>query len=299
MITLKQLEALYWIGQLGTFERAATKLNTTQSTISKRIQELEVVTRVPLFDRSQRKACMTEKGEQMLMLAEEMLALQQRVVTLSQRDEVPARKLRLGITELTALTWLSRFITNLGATYPNLVIETEVDMSRNLFERLLEDRLDVIVIPEAFSDPEVATVHLGMVRNVWMGSPKLIRTSRTLPIKELTEYTIFMQGNRSGSGLLVTKWFKSEATIVRRYFASDSLIALLGMTVAGLGITYLPLQCFEPLVKEGKLRIIPTDPELPDIPYAAMFRSDQPSAFTANVAELARTACDFSRPLQD
>jgi DNA-binding transcriptional LysR family regulator len=42
MVTLKQLEALYWIGQLGTFERAATKLSTTQSTISKRIQELVV-----------------------------------------------------------------------------------------------------------------------------------------------------------------------------------------------------------------------------------------------------------------
>ncbi|WP_240533527.1 LysR family transcriptional regulator [Sinorhizobium fredii] len=122
------------MGQLGTFERAASKLNTTQSAVSKRIQELELVTRVPLFDRGQRNARMTEKGEQLLILAEEMLALQQRVVTLSQRDEMPVRQLRLGITELTALTWLPRFITDLRASYPKLAIETEVDMSRNLYD---------------------------------------------------------------------------------------------------------------------------------------------------------------------
>ncbi|UPJ53444.1 hypothetical protein IVB30_20270 [Bradyrhizobium sp. 200] len=41
--------------------------------------------------------------------------------------------------------------------------------------------------------------------------------------------------------------------MLHRLFSSDSLIALLGLTVAGLGVTYLPVQCFKPLVAEGKL----------------------------------------------
>ena len=41
MFTYKQLEALYWIAELGGFAAAARKLNTTQSAISKRVQELE------------------------------------------------------------------------------------------------------------------------------------------------------------------------------------------------------------------------------------------------------------------
>ena len=56
MITLRQLETLHWIAQLGTFERAAIKLNTTQSAISKRIQELEAASGLAVFDRSQRGA---------------------------------------------------------------------------------------------------------------------------------------------------------------------------------------------------------------------------------------------------
>jgi DNA-binding transcriptional LysR family regulator len=41
MVTLKQLEALHWIAELGSFDRAAAQLGTTQSTVSKRIQQLE------------------------------------------------------------------------------------------------------------------------------------------------------------------------------------------------------------------------------------------------------------------
>jgi DNA-binding transcriptional LysR family regulator len=298
MFSLKQVEALYWIARLGTFERAAVKLNTTQSAISKRIHELELVAGVPLFDRSQRSARLTEKGEQLLALAQEMLALQQRVLHLKDGNEMPARRLRLGITELTALTWLPRLIASLRASYPNVTIETEVDMSRDLYDRLQEDRLDIIIIPESFSDQHITTVPLARNRNVWMGGPKLVRPRRRLSIAELAEYTILIQGSRSGSGLWVSNWLKSEGVMLPRLFSCDSLIALLGLAVAGLGVTYLPLQCFKPLVVEGKLKIIPTNPELPDIPYVALYRNDRPSAFTASVAELARTTCDFSRQLQ-
>jgi len=82
MITLKQLEALRWIVQLGTFERAAQRLNTTQSTISKRMQELEWATGLAVFDRSQRQARLTEKGETLYALAQRMLELADDIATL-------------------------------------------------------------------------------------------------------------------------------------------------------------------------------------------------------------------------
>src|SRR3546814_19050122 len=66
MITLKQLEAFNWIAKLDTFERAAAKLNTTQSAISKRIQELEASIGLPWLDRSHRGARLTRHGEQLL-----------------------------------------------------------------------------------------------------------------------------------------------------------------------------------------------------------------------------------------
>ncbi|CAN7251577.1 MULTISPECIES: LysR family transcriptional regulator [unclassified Variovorax] len=47
----------------------ARKLNTTQSAISKRVQELESSLGAPLFDRAQRNAKLSEKGAEVLHLA--------------------------------------------------------------------------------------------------------------------------------------------------------------------------------------------------------------------------------------
>ena len=74
-ITLKQLETLYWIARVGTFERAAARLNTSQSAVSKRMQELERASLIEIFDRSQRGAKLTVKGEELLGIAEKMLEL--------------------------------------------------------------------------------------------------------------------------------------------------------------------------------------------------------------------------------
>ena len=298
MITLKQIEALQWVVQLGTFERAAAKLNTTQSAISKRIKELEAAAGVSVFDRSQRSARLTEKGEHLLALSRDMLGLQQRMLELKDAQEMPVRRLRLGVTELSALTWLPRLIASLRKSYPTVVIEPEVDMSRNLYDRLQEDLLDIIVIPEAFADPEITSVRIAEIQNVWMASPTLVRERKAISLEELTTYTILMQGSRSGSGLYVSKWLKSEGVILPRSLSCDSMIALLGLAVAGIGVSYLPKQCFWPLIRDGKLKIVRTKPALPPIPYAAMYRNDRPTAFTRIVARLTQASCDFSRQLQ-
>lgn len=298
MITLKQLEALNWIAQLGTFERAAAKLNTTQSAISKRIQELEASAGLPLFDRNQRGARLTEKGEQILALGQHMLALQDQILELKDGKQAPTRRLRLGVTELSALTWLPRLVSAIRANYPTVTIEPEVEMSRNLYDRLNEDTIDLIVIPEAFSDPEVTSVRLAEVTNVWTARPGIVKSRRTLGFEELAEYTILTQGGRSGSGLFFSKWLKTNGVLFQRVISSDSLTALVGLAVAGLGISYLPRQCYRPLFDEKKLVIIPVKPALPPVPYAAMYRNDRPSALTAAVAELARDVCDFTRQLQ-
>lgn len=298
MITLKQLEALHWIVQLGTFERAAAKLNTTQSAISKRVQELEASSGLPIFDRSQRGARLTERGEELLAIGREMLALQERMLSLKNGGQAPARRLRVGVTELSALTWLPRLVAALRQAYEGITIEPEVEMSRDLYERLLDDTIDLIVIPETFSDPNVASSRVAEVANAWMAQPGLVRSKRPLSIDDLAQYPILTQGGRSGSGLYFNKWLRSEGMTFPRVLSSDSLTALLGLTVAGLGVSYLPRECFQSLVSEGKLEEISTTPALPPVPYVVMHRIDRPFAFTSAVAEIVHEVCDFSSQLQ-
>lgn len=186
MVTLKQLEALHWIAELGSFERAAARLGTTQSTISKRIQQLEAGFGKPLFDRTQREARLTEWSEQLLVIGREMLNLQGRVMALKNGGPMPARRLRLGVTELCAVTWLPKLIAALRQDYAAVTIEPEVDLSRNLHERLAEGRLDLIITPEGLADADMAVVPLAKVRNVWMARPGLVVQPGPLTMHDLS-----------------------------------------------------------------------------------------------------------------
>lgn len=300
MITLKQMEALHWIAELGTFERAAAKLHTTQSAISKRVQELEAVMQIEVFDRSQRGARLTPQGRQLLGMADEMLMMRERILDLRGADAIPTRSLRLGVTELTAWTWLPRMVTRLRAAYPDVSLEPEVDLSRNLFSRLLDESIDLIVIPDAFlnANAGVTTLRLAEVHNSWMASPDLVKTRRTLKLSELGEYTVLSQGQNSGSGIYFDRWLESQNIVFERVLTSNSLIALVGLALAGVGISYLPRQCFQSLVDEGKLAIVPTNPLLPTVPYVAVYRNDRSSRFHESVAQIARSTCDFSLPFQ-
>ena len=109
-MTFKQLEALYWIAMLGGFAQAANHLHTTQSAISKRVHELEQLFDTELFDRSQRTARLTEKGEEMFVLAKSLLEQRDAAIEQFAKPEVVARRVRLGVTELTAMTWLPQFV---------------------------------------------------------------------------------------------------------------------------------------------------------------------------------------------
>ena len=61
-MTLKQLKAFYWAATLGSFAIAADRLAISQSSLSKRIAELELALGAELFDRSTRRAIVTDGG---------------------------------------------------------------------------------------------------------------------------------------------------------------------------------------------------------------------------------------------
>ena len=78
-MTLKQLEAFYLAATLGSFALAAQRAHVTQSSLSKRIAELEAFLDTELFDRSSKRAQLTEAGHRLMPTAARMLELKEGV----------------------------------------------------------------------------------------------------------------------------------------------------------------------------------------------------------------------------
>lgn len=298
MLTFKQLEALYWVVQLGGFSQAANKLHTTQSAVSKRVQELEALFDIPLFDRTLRAARLTEKGEEMFAVAKRLLEQRDDAVEQFKRPEVVERRVRIGVTELTAMTWLARYVNLIQACYPRVSIEPEVDMSTALRDKLLADEVELIIVPDAFEDSRFAAKRVGSVENAWMCKPGMLKTSRAIRIHELATYRLLTQGDRSGTGLLYERWFKSIGVRAPNTMTSNSLVALLGLAVSGFGIGYMPRKCLSPMVDTGLLEVVKVTPELPETPYVALYKSDKRSTMLASLVMLAQDSCDFGSTFQ-
>jgi DNA-binding transcriptional LysR family regulator len=298
MLTFKQLEAVYWVAHLGGFSQAAHRLHTTQSAISKRIQELESIFSTELFDRTQRNARLTEKGEEMLMLAKRLLSMRDEGVEQFSSPDVVQRRVRIGVTELTAMTWLPRLVDLIQSHYPKVVIEPVVDLATELRLKLLADELELIITPDVFSDSRLATKRVGKVENAWMSKPGIVSNRKQLRLHELASHRLLIQGTASGTGLLYDRWFKSLGLQFDNTLRSTSLLALIGMTVSGLGVSYLPKHCLEPMIESGALSIVNVTPGLPETEYVASYKAEQRSTLLSSIVMLAQESCDFRHMFQ-
>jgi DNA-binding transcriptional LysR family regulator len=297
MITIKQLEAFFWTVELGGLEEAAARLHTTQSAISKRVQELEAALGVELFDRTRRRARVTPQGQEVLPLAAELLTMRTRIMDVAAATKHPPRTLRLGVTELTALTWLPQLIQRVRASHPHVTFEPIVDTSARLLERLKVSGLDLAVVPDAFRDGQYDTIPLDSVEYAWMCSPSYLSDVTSMKLQELEGYTIIAQLHGSGLGQIVSRWLSDNQVNINGALSSSNLTAIASLTLSGMGISYLPRGIFETIIQSGQLQVIKTTPAIPRIPYVLMCRKGVADDFLRFVTSVVTDTCDFTRML--
>lgn len=295
MITFKQIEALYWISELGNFEAAAQKLHTTQSAISKRINELEVIFGLPIFDRSRRNARLTEKGRELLIMSKGMLDIRDQTIEFMANPAALNKRFRIGVTELTALTWLPQLVQLIKKHYPKLILEPHVELSSILFNKMNDNKLDFIIVPDIQKDPRFTLHPLGSVQNAWMCTPEYSDIRGPIKLKNISQFNVLTQGTPSGTGVVYKKWLSKNKVTPPQTLISNDLVAQIGLTLAGFGITYLPLKAMHSSIEKGLLRTLDIKPELPKIRYVAAYCADRDAQLYKDVAEYAQQTCNFDR----
>jgi DNA-binding transcriptional LysR family regulator len=294
MITLKQAQAFYWIASLGSVVDAAERLNLAQSTLSKRVLELETLLGVALFERSNRSVSLTRVGENLVKVAADLLKIEVRFRETAVGHRAFSGTFRFGVTELVALTWLPDLIVAIKEAYPNLVPEPEVDASVSLFDKLANRRLDLVIGLDPPSSGAFRMVALDSVRLQWMCAPHAGPKESRVPLSELARYPILTQGEGSGLQKLIVEKLQGNGFAFDRIVKCNSLSVLAALAAAGLGITFLNEYYFRPEIRAGRLRIIETTPDIPPVQYFAVTRSDAFDPLPEQIADISKKCCDFS-----
>lgn len=183
------------------------------------------------------------------MLARKLLRERDAAVEQFGKPGVIERRLRIGVTELTAMTWLPRLVGLVRAHYPKVTLEPDVDGSLPLRDKLLADALDVIIVPDAFGDSRLPAKPVGQVESAWMCRPGLVQPpapGRPVRLHDLAAHRLLVQGNASGTGRIYDGWMRERGVEPADTLVVSNLIALAGLTISGLGVSYLPRHCLAP-----------------------------------------------------
>lgn len=293
--SLKQLEALYWVSKLGSFQSAALRLHTSQSAISKRIAELEAIHGVALFDRSSRASRLTAEGERLAAGAETLLALYERVMSGADEREENEVTFRLAATELIGMTWLPELMSRIKARYPHLLLKLDVDHGGRLLDRLNQGQFDLALVPGPLWGKFYAEIPLKTLERCWMASPALAVPRRTLTVEQLADYPIVSQYSDTIHAKLQNAWFHRNGHLMQKNLQANSFFVVGRLVIEGKGIAQMPVPYYAQELRDGTLRRIRITPALPNVRYYAVYRRSMSHPLVTEIARLAQETCDFRR----
>jgi len=294
-MNFQQLETLYWATRLGSLIAAAERLNSTQSTVSMRIQELEAEFGIKLFDRTQRTARVTAKGREMARYAEEILTLISSMREQIAEPETLPGLIRVGVAEVVSATWLPDFIALVRNKFPKITIEIEEALTKDLIAGLDSGNLDVIFIGGRHAGRAISTLSLGYVYMKWVASPELKFPDQILDARELGKYPTIVLSRESYHYEQIEEWFISGGASFRRPFTCKSLSVCIQLAGAGLGVTMVPPNLYPQAFMENRLRILETTPEMPPTEFTAVYRYKDLQPAAPVICKLAREVSTFHK----
>lgn len=240
--TLKQLRYFLALNEEQHFGRAAERSFVSQSAFSKAIQELESALDATLVDRTNRNVTITAKGKDVAVQARLVLQDVDALVEVASGDKEPlCGELRLGVIPTIAPFVLPGLLPKLRKAYPNLELLLVEDQTQRIYERLMAGELDVLLLAlpwemkgvqseDLFEDEFCLAYRKGTERV----DPENYRFSRL----DADSILLLEDGHCMRDHALAACRIRSTQKV--RRFGASSLLTLIEMVDADLGITFLP-----------------------------------------------------------
>jgi len=240
--TLKQLRYFLALSDEQHFGRAAERSFVSQSAFSNAIQELESALGTQLVDRTNRSVTITSKGQDVATQARLVLRDVESLVDIARGDDEPmCGELRLGVIPTIAPFVLPTVLPKIRKAFPKLQLYLIEDQTQRIYERLTKGELDVLLLalPWAMQGVEQRTLFRD---EFWLayrqGTNRIDPDNYRFNRLDADNILLLEDGHCLRDHALAACKIR-ETEKVRRFGAS-SLLTLIEMVDADLGITFLP-----------------------------------------------------------
>ena len=225
------LRALRAISLFGGVTRAADHLALSQSAVSHKIRRLERALDCTLLTRRAGGPLFTDAGLRLLEYAHRMTNLHDEALA-SLGTKPLSGTIKLGMTEDTTLSRLSRVLGRFTRLYPDIQVNVRTSQSLVAQERLRTGALDLAVMQIFDSDLRPEDQHLFSDTLHWVKSPDFpLETDAPVPFLSFDAACFYKQwGLAQGAG---------NGPRLRNVFECPSAAGIQSAVRAGLGVALL------------------------------------------------------------
>ncbi|MDH3417343.1 MAG: hydrogen peroxide-inducible genes activator [Gammaproteobacteria bacterium] len=240
--SIQQLKYFVALTEIEHFGRAAERCFVSQSAFSNAIKELEGALDAQLVDRTNRNVTITATGQQVAVQARLVLRdLDSLVETARGQKEPLTGELRLGVIPTIAPFILPEVLPKLRKQYPDLRLLLVEDQTQRVHARLMQGELDVLLIALPWEMQGVEELSLfrdafclACHENTNHVDPENYRFGRL----DSDSILLLEDGHCLREHALAACKIRNTQKVSR--FAASSLLTLIEMVDADLGVTFLP-----------------------------------------------------------
>ncbi len=271
------IQAFAKVVELGSFARAAERLNVSTSAVSRQVSELEAHLDARLLNRTTRRLSLTEAGQSFYEHAVQLLAdLDDAEASVRVAATAPKGTLRLTCGVSFGIRYLAPALVDFAAEHREVVFD--LDLSDRAVD-LVEEGFDLAVRIGNIGQQGMVARRLGWTQIVCCAAPAYLERS-AVPLETPDDLARHECLSYTNAGLPNSWRFgdasgKGEETTVRvtpRHRANNGQL-LASLATHGLGVVYTPDFIVAEEIRAG--RLVPLLPAYrpPRSPIAAVYPS--------------------------
>ena len=240
MRNFTNLKLFVRVVQDGSFSSTARELNTTPSSVSRQISQLEEELGARLFRRTTRKQSLTEAGEIYYQHAQRIVSdLEEAKLAVARLSDSPSGSLSIAAEQDLATVFIAPILGEFTQRYPN--IDLQLKMSSDLID-LVDGAIDVAIRMGHLRNSSLLARKLTNSRSVVCASPNYLK-QRSTPRHpdDLANHNCL--SFRVGSGLRQWQFETPEGdceVAIRGRVNVNSVAFLKQLALSDTGIAMLP-----------------------------------------------------------
>ncbi|AMF99969.1 LysR family transcriptional regulator [Vibrio harveyi] len=271
MDQLSAMRAFVRVVQTGSFSATGREMNTSQTTISKKVAALEKKIGVKLLARSSRDHALTPAGAKYYQTCVDILGELDEAEA-EARSEVasPQGTIRISAPVAFGRILLAPIMAEFFQRYPDIKVDLQLSDQHT---DLISDGIDVAIRAKQLEDSTLIARHLFDNPMLVLAAPSYLQQhGAPKTLEDLKQHNCLVYSRMKDINVWsFTKQNQKHAVAVNGNFQSDNGDVLLEVALTGMGIVTLPIWMVEHHLKEGRLTQLMNDYTGQNLPFNAVY----------------------------